>query len=80
MPFSLNPETQHLLEQRVESGRFATADDVIHAALRALDDIDALTPDKDDLEAIDRAEDEIERGEVHEWSEVRDKVRASFLA
>lgn len=34
---------------------------------------------RDALDAIDRAEDQIERGEVRDWNDVRDNVRSRFL-
>jgi hypothetical protein len=30
------------------------------------------------LDAIDRAEDQIERGEVHDWEDLRVQVRSQF--
>jgi hypothetical protein len=51
----------------------------MRAALEALTELEALGLDDDALDAIDRAEDEIDRGEVHEWKDVRDPVRARFL-
>ena len=35
--------------------------------------------DEQTLDAIDRAEDQIDRGEVRDWNEVREQVRKAFL-
>jgi len=53
MELTLTPEMQRSLEVRVKSGRYATPEDVIRAALAALeqqDEIAALSADE--LEAI----------------------------
>jgi Arc/MetJ-type ribon-helix-helix transcriptional regulator len=77
MNISLSPETQELLERKLKTGAYPSADAVVQAALEALDKIDAL--DDSTFDAIDRAEDQIERGEVHDWKDVREQVRAKFL-
>jgi hypothetical protein len=43
------------------------------------EDLRADGLDEETLAAIDQAEDEIERGEVHDWKDVREQVRAMFL-
>lgn len=79
MTISLRPETQKLLEQKLQSGEYVSADQVVHAALQALHDLESHSLDKKTLDAIDRAEDQIERGEVHDWKDIREHVRAKFL-
>ena len=79
MGISLSQETETLLADRVKSGAYRSADEVVHAALRALDALEASEFDAEALDAIDSAEDQIERGEVHEWKDVREQVRARFL-
>lgn len=37
MNLSLDPEVQRLIDERVQSGRYATAEDVVAAALLTLD-------------------------------------------
>jgi Arc/MetJ-type ribon-helix-helix transcriptional regulator len=78
MNITLNAHTQRLLEDRLKSGEFRSADDVVSAALDALDMLSAPGLDQQTLDAIDRAEDQIERGEVHDWNAVRERVRARF--
>jgi putative addiction module CopG family antidote len=78
MTISLTVKTQKLLEEKLSSGEYGSADEVVHAALEALNQVELPTLDDETLDAIDRAEDQIERGEVHDWTEVREKVRAKF--
>jgi len=79
MNISLAPETQRLLEEKLKSGKYDSPNAVVHAALEALDQVEADALDEETLAAIDRAEDQIERGEVHDWKDVRERVRAKFL-
>jgi putative addiction module CopG family antidote len=78
MTISLGPETQKLLEEKLKTGGYGSADEVLHAALQALDDQESLGLDEQTLDAIDRAEDQIDRGEVHEWKDVREQIRSKF--
>ena len=77
MDISLRPETCKLLEERINAGKFRNADELVIAALSAFDELGTL--DEATLDAIDDAEDQIERGEVRDWREVREEVRAKFL-
>jgi putative addiction module CopG family antidote len=77
MAISLSPETEKLVEERLKSGEFQSADDMIRAALQALDEID-LSLDEETLDAIDRAEEEGERGEGYSLEEVKEYFRAKF--
>ena len=77
MTITLSSETQKLLEERMKQCGYRSADEAIHAALDAL--VDEHTLDDKTLDALDRAEDQIDRGEVHDWKTVREQVRAKFL-
>lgn len=79
MTINLSPQTQKLLEEKLSSGAYRSADDVVHAALEALNELDACGLDDETLDAIDRAEDQIERGDIRDWKDVREQVRARFL-
>ena len=76
MTITLSPQTQRLLEEQLKKGTFASADEVLQAALVALDESDAL--DEETLDAIDESEAQIARGEVLEWDEVLARVRAKY--
>jgi Arc/MetJ-type ribon-helix-helix transcriptional regulator len=79
MTISLSPETQKLLEERLNSGEYHSADEVLHAALEALGELKTFELDEQTLDAIDRAEDQIDGGKVHDWKDVREQVRTKFL-
>jgi len=79
MTISLSDETQKLVEEKLRSGAYRSADEVVHAALQALNELESHALDDETLDAIDRAEDQIERGDVHDWKDVREQVRAKFL-
>ena len=82
MNIVLSPETQKLLEERMRSGRFATPDEAVRAALQTLGDVDGDALEDLDTEtraAIDRAEAQGDRGEGRPWEKVRDELRARYL-
>jgi Arc/MetJ-type ribon-helix-helix transcriptional regulator len=74
----LRPETQRLLEEFLKTGEYQSADEVLHAALEALISISAEPLDEETLDALDIAEDQLERGEFHDWQDVRLKVFDMF--
>lgn len=76
MNISISPETQKLLEDRLQQGGYQSADDVVHAALEALNEMETGPLDEKTLDAIDRAEDQIERGEFRDLDDVKDQIRA----
>jgi Arc/MetJ-type ribon-helix-helix transcriptional regulator len=79
MVIVLSPETQRLLEEKLKSGEYRSPDQLVHAALEALSELEAHGLDEETLQAIDRAEDQIERGDVRHWRDVREQVRGRFL-
>lgn len=79
MDIDLSPETRRLVEERLKSGAYRSADEVVRAALNALGEVETYALDEQTLDAIDRAEDQIERGEVRDWDDVREDVRSKFL-
>ena len=78
MTIVLSPETQKLLEKKLSGGEFASADEVVRAALEALDWSSGNFLDEGTLDALDRAEDQIERGEERDWKDVRQQVIDMF--
>ena len=79
MTITLRPDTQRLLEERLRQGIYSSPETVVHAALHALNEQESLTLDEQTLDAIDAAEEQIERGECRDWRQVREEVRAKFL-
>jgi Arc/MetJ-type ribon-helix-helix transcriptional regulator len=76
MQFSLSKDTEQLIEARMRQWGYGSADDLIRAAIDALDQVDD-SPDEDTLDAIDRAEDQVERGEYFPWADVKANLRAN---
>jgi putative addiction module CopG family antidote len=79
MTISLSAETQKLVEEKLRSGEYSSADEVVHAALEALNTLQSHSLDQATLDAIDRAEDQIEQGRVHDWKDVRKQLQSRFL-
>ena len=82
MAISLTPETQRLIEQRMEQSGVDSPDELIRLALQTLDesrseDYDSL--DADTRAAIEEAEAQFERGEAMPWEQVREALRARFV-
>lgn len=78
MGILLRPETEHLLATRLTDGGYANADELVHAALEALSEREANALDDETLDAIDRAEDQLEKGEYVEWEVAREEIRRKF--
>jgi Arc/MetJ-type ribon-helix-helix transcriptional regulator len=78
MTITLSPETQKLLDEILQTGDYPSADQAIHAALDALQWSSTVTLDEETLDALDRAEDQIDRGECHAWKDVRQQVLDMF--
>ena len=75
----LNEQTEKLLEEKVQSGDYGSADEVVRAALLALDEVKSIGLSDEVLDAIDRAEDQIDSGQVHDWKDVRKNVQNMFF-
>ena len=65
MSIQLSPRTEALIREQVDSGRYATADQVIDEAPQALDERDRLRRLR---ASLIEAEAEVERGEGVEWT------------
>ena len=82
MPISLSPETEKLIEDRMRRSGYATPDDLVRAALDALDQVNAGEFDSLDPEtraAIEEGLDQADRGEGRPWEEVREELTARFV-
>ena len=79
MNISINAETQKLLEEQLKSGKYGSPSEVVHAALSALEELEAYTLDQETLDVIDRAEDQIEQGNVQEWKDVKARISDKFI-
>ena len=74
MELTLAPETQRFIEEKLKQGVYHSADDLICKALTALSEIQNELDDET-LDALEEAEDAIERGDVHEWEDVKKHIR-----
>lgn len=66
MSVTLDPELESVIRERVDSGRFATADDVVRDALRRVETAEHQRAELRAALAI--AEHQIEHGRVTEWT------------
>jgi Arc/MetJ-type ribon-helix-helix transcriptional regulator len=74
MSVALNPETLRLIEERMRRGGYASADDVVRAALASLDQQADFEPGELDwLLAV--ADAEIDRDELLDGEEVFREIR-----
>jgi Arc/MetJ-type ribon-helix-helix transcriptional regulator len=69
------PELEQFIDEQVKSGRFATRDAAIEAAVERMMLEDAELDDAT-LAAIDEAEDQIDTGQHHDWKGVSATLRA----
>lgn len=63
MNVTLSPRTQQLLEERMREGGYPSADDLIRVALEALEGESVEELDSGTQAAIERAEEQADRGE-----------------
>ena len=82
MQISLNkPELERFVADQVTRGRFPSAADVIEAALARLMFEDAEEEfDEETLQAIRRAEEQLDRGEGRPFKQVADELRKRHAA
>ena len=79
MAIELSIETQKRIEEKLKSGQYGSADELICAGIDALDEFESEGLDEETLGAIERGNEQIERGEVYDWKDVREQVRMKFL-
>lgn len=77
MNVSLTPELEKLVEQKVKSGRYITASEVIREGLRLLEERDLLRQaQRDEIRrAIKAGNDQLARGEGIPGEEVFERIR-----
>lgn len=63
MDVTLSPQTQRLLEERMREGDYNSADDLIRTALESLEGDPVEELDAETQAAIERADDQGDRGE-----------------
>ena len=80
MTYSLNPELQKLVEEKVEAGEYASAAEVVETAVARL----MLDPppdrlDEQDLMDIRESLAQMRRGEVLDWKDFSARMRKRHL-
>lgn len=76
----LSPETRQLLEGRMKKTGSSSPDEALRVALQTLEELEAEDLDNDTLAAIDEGLAQANRGEGRPWEEVREELRAKYLA
>ncbi len=71
MTITLSPETQKLLEERMKTGGFQTADDALRAALQQFYDIDEDDRSPETEAAIRRGLADAEAGRTVLWDDFK---------
>jgi antitoxin ParD1/3/4 len=66
MTVTLTPDAEALVKKKVETGSYSSADDVIHEALRLLDERDAARIRL--RAAIAVGDEDLERGNLVDWT------------
>ena len=79
MQVTLTAELEEFVNEQVKAGRFASATDVVEAALTQFMVMPEVL-DAETLAAIDRADAEFERGEDRPFSEVAAELRQRYLS
>ncbi len=80
MQITLTPETQQLVERMLKEGRYRNLDELIQAGVAMLTEPLPAELDEETLDAIDEAEDQIERGEVYSLEQVSQHMKEILAA
>jgi len=77
MNISLTPELERLVDERVKSGRYASASEVIREGLRLLEEHEELKRQRvaEVRQKIDRGIEQLDRGEGIVGTEARRRLR-----
>jgi putative addiction module CopG family antidote len=79
MNFELSPELQEFVEESVRSGQYGSVREVVEAAIARLMLEPVSELDEETLAAIERAEEQIDRGECRPWPEVKAELLSRSL-
>jgi putative addiction module CopG family antidote len=80
MQIPLKPELEKFVDEQVRTGRFPSASAVIEAGLsRLMLDPEPNPIDEQTLASLERAEEQIDRGQYRDWSEVSVELRKKYL-
>lgn len=79
MSFSLSPETQKLIEERMRLGGYSSPDDLVRDAIDVLAQVGGEELDEETLASIRRGEEQVQRGEYRDWEQVKAEIRSKYL-
>ena len=74
----INPELQRFIEEQVKSGAFSSPTEVIEAGLARLMLDEEEEMDDEEIAAIEKAEEQIKRGQYRDFSEIAAEIRAKY--
>jgi antitoxin ParD1/3/4 len=79
MNISLTPELERLVDEKVKSGRYASASEVIREGLRLLEEQEEIKHQRlaEIRQKIDRGLDQLDRGQGISSREARSRIRRS---
>ena len=80
MQITLNPDAQRFVEQQVRSGCFRSPEEVLHEALNRMMSEAELAIDDETAAAINRAEEQIDRGEGIDFDQFAAEWRKRLAA
>jgi Arc/MetJ-type ribon-helix-helix transcriptional regulator len=79
MKLELQPNLKRFVDEQVKAGYFPTPEAVVQASLsRMMDERDEITLTAEDLAAIKRSDEQIERGEYVEFDEFAARMRKKY--
>ena len=80
MKVALKPAARQFIDEQVKTGRFNSPEDVLDEAINRMMDDAGVALDEQSLAAIDKSEDQIERGQFRDWKKTSAQLRAKYLA
>jgi Arc/MetJ-type ribon-helix-helix transcriptional regulator len=78
MQFILKPEAKQFVEDQIKAGHFQTADDVVNEAVSRMMIENELELDEDTVAAIQRADEQLARGEWIDFDTFAAEMRAKI--
>ena len=81
MNVSIEPELVKFIEDQVRTGRYASVNAAVNAALLRLKAEEELLRgevDDEDLAAIEEGLGELDRGDVRPWEDIRAELKAKY--
>jgi Arc/MetJ-type ribon-helix-helix transcriptional regulator len=74
------PEVEKFIDEQVQAGNFASAKELVEAAVTRFMDDSANVLDDDDMAAIAESEEQIRQGRVRPFKETAEELRRKYAA